>query len=210
MKAYSDDLRTRIILDSNAGMRTKALAIKHHVSPAWVRNLKRLRRETGSISPRPRTSGRYRRFPLDRLPELEGLLKKGAIANGLQAKYPMLKTLYLANREGWRAWLANHHAAETEVWLIYYKKQTARPRIPYEHAVEEALCFGWIDSNVRRIDDERFAQKFTPRRNRTKWSSLNKQRMRKLIRDEGASHINSRRKRRRAERLRLSAFLIAT
>src|SRR5579872_2165348 len=95
----------------------------------------------------------------------------------------MLKTLYLTNREEWRAWLAKHHAAETEVWLIYYKKQTAKPRIPYEHAVEEALCFGWIDSIVRRIDDERFAQKFTPRRDRTKWSLSNKQRMQILIRE---------------------------
>jgi uncharacterized protein YdeI (YjbR/CyaY-like superfamily) len=93
------------------------------------------------------------------------------------------KTLYVTNRDEWRAWLARHHASETEVWLIYYKKQSGWPRIPYDDAVEEALCFGWIDSLVKRIDDERFAQKFTPRRDCSKWSALNKRRVRKLIRE---------------------------
>jgi uncharacterized protein YdeI (YjbR/CyaY-like superfamily) len=69
------------------------------------------------------------------------------------------------------------------VWLIYYKKHSGRPRIPYDHAVEEALCFGWIDSIGKRMDDEKFAQKFTPRRDRTNWSALNKRRVRKLIRE---------------------------
>jgi uncharacterized protein YdeI (YjbR/CyaY-like superfamily) len=93
------------------------------------------------------------------------------------------KTLYVTNPEDWRAWLTKHHQSETEVWLIYYKKQSGRPRISYDHAVEEALCFGWIDSIVKKIDDGKFAQKFTPRRNWTKWSMLNKRRLRKLIRD---------------------------
>lgn len=93
------------------------------------------------------------------------------------------KTLYVASREEWRAWLMKHHQSETEVWLIYYKKHTGRPRIPYDHAVEEALCFGWIDSIGKRMDDERFAQKFTPRRDRTNWSALNQRRLRKLIRE---------------------------
>jgi uncharacterized protein YdeI (YjbR/CyaY-like superfamily) len=93
------------------------------------------------------------------------------------------KTLYVASREEWRAWLEDHHRSETEVWLIYYKKQSGRPRIPYDHAVEEAICFGWIDSIVKRMDDERFAQKFTPRRDASRWSALNKRRLRKLIRD---------------------------
>jgi uncharacterized protein YdeI (YjbR/CyaY-like superfamily) len=93
------------------------------------------------------------------------------------------KTLYVTSREKWRAWLTKHHRSETEVWLIYYKKHTGRPRIPYDHAVEEALCFGWIDSIGKRMDDEKFAQKFTPRRDWTNWSVLNKRRMRKLIRE---------------------------
>ena len=91
------------------------------------------------------------------------------------------KTLYVTTREKWRAWLTKHAQSETEVWLIYYKKHTGRPRIPYDDAVEEALCFGWIDSIGKRMDDERFAQKFTPRRDWTNWSALNKRRLRKLI-----------------------------
>ena len=95
----------------------------------------------------------------------------------------MRKTLYVTRREDWRAWLAKHCRSEKGVWLIFYKKHTDRPRIPYEHAVEEALCFGWIDSLVKRIDDEKFAQKFTPRRDGSKWSGLNKRRLRKLVRE---------------------------
>ena len=64
------------------------------------------------------------------------------------------KTLYVTNRGDWRAWLEKNHETEKEVWLIYYKKHTDRPRIPYDDAVEEALCFGWIDSIVQKIDDE--------------------------------------------------------
>jgi uncharacterized protein YdeI (YjbR/CyaY-like superfamily) len=71
------------------------------------------------------------------------------------------KTLYVTSREEWRDWLKKHYQSETEVWLIYYKKHTGRPRISYDHAVEEALCFGWIDSIVKKMDDEKFAQKFT-------------------------------------------------
>jgi len=78
-------------------------------------------------------------------------------------------------------WLQRHHNTETEVWLIYYKKTSARPRVPYDDAVEEALCFGWVDSLVKRIDDEKFAQKFTPRKNRQKWSDHNKKRARAMI-----------------------------
>jgi uncharacterized protein YdeI (YjbR/CyaY-like superfamily) len=93
----------------------------------------------------------------------------------------MSKTLYVSTREEWRAWLARHHESETEVWLIYYKKESDRPRIPYDDAVEEALCFGWVDSLVQRIDDEKYAQKYSPRRARSKWSPSNLRRMRKLI-----------------------------
>ena len=93
------------------------------------------------------------------------------------------KMLYVTSREAWRTWLAKHHQSESAVWLVYYKKQTGRPRILYDDAVEEALCFGWIDSIVKRIDDAKFAQKFTPRKDCTKWSALNKRRVRKLIRE---------------------------
>ena len=93
------------------------------------------------------------------------------------------KMLHVASREEWRAWLMKHYQSETEVWLIYYKKHTGQPRISYDHAVEEALCFGWVDSTVKRIDDEKFAQKFTPRRDCAKWSAINITRVRKLIRE---------------------------
>jgi len=93
------------------------------------------------------------------------------------------KTLHVTSREEWRTWLRKHYQSESEVWLIYFKKHTGRPRISYDHAVEEALCFGWIDSIGKRLDEDRFAQKFTPRRDRTNWSMLNKRRVRTLIRE---------------------------
>ncbi len=91
------------------------------------------------------------------------------------------KTLYVTNRDDWRAWLEKNYETEKEVWLIYYKKHTARPAISYDYAVEEALCFGWIDSIIRRIDDERYARKFTPRKADSTWSQLNIRRARKMI-----------------------------
>lgn len=90
-------------------------------------------------------------------------------------------TLYLTDRVAWRLWLEEHHHGKREVWLLFYKKHTGKPCIPYDDAVEEALCFGWIDSVVKRIDDERYAQKFTPRRPGGNWSESNRRRVRKLI-----------------------------
>ena len=93
----------------------------------------------------------------------------------------MEKKLYVRNREEWRAWLQEHHRSEKAIWLIYYKKHTGKERIPYDDAVEEALCFGWIDSTVRRIDEETYAQKFTPRNRKSDWSELNRKRAAKMI-----------------------------
>lgn len=90
-------------------------------------------------------------------------------------------TLYVTNRDDWRRWLKRNHSSQKEVWLIYYKKHTRKPSIPYEDSVEEALCFGWIDSILKRIDDEKFARKFTPRNEKSNWSELNKKRARKMI-----------------------------
>jgi uncharacterized protein YdeI (YjbR/CyaY-like superfamily) len=92
-----------------------------------------------------------------------------------------LKTFYAANGQEWRRWLEKNHKTEDEVWLIYYKKASKLPRVPYDDAVREALCFGWVDSLVKRIDDEKYAQKFTPRKNHARWSDLNKKRARELI-----------------------------
>src|ERR1039458_952060 len=91
-----------------------------------------------------------------------------------------LKTLDARDCEQWREWLAKHHASESEVWLVFYKRQTGRPSIAYDDAVNEALCFGWIDSLVRRLDDERYARKFTPRKPGSKWSPANRKRYAQL------------------------------
>ena len=92
------------------------------------------------------------------------------------------KLLYVAERNAWRAWLAEHYDKEKEVWLIYPKKASGKPRIPYNDAVEEALCFGWIDSRVKRIDENSYAQRFSPRNPKSKYSQANKERLRALVR----------------------------
>ena len=97
--------------------------------------------------------------------------------------------LYVTNRKAWRAWLAKNHASEREIWLIYYKKHTGKPRIPYNDAVEEALCYGWIDSIVQKIDDARTAQRFSPRRAKSSLSETNKERVRRLLRAKKMTRI---------------------
>ena len=89
--------------------------------------------------------------------------------------------IYITNRKDWRSWLEKNHREKKEVWLIYYKKHTGLPRIPYDDAVEEALCFGWVDSIVRRIDDERYMQKFSPRKDNSNWSESNKKRIEMML-----------------------------
>lgn len=91
------------------------------------------------------------------------------------------KLLHVTDRRAWRAWLKKHYRSETEVWLVYSKKHTGRPRIPYNDAVEEALCFGWIDSTVKGIDQDRYAQRFSVRRAKSSYSQANKERLRSLI-----------------------------
>jgi len=92
-----------------------------------------------------------------------------------------LEKLYLETRQEWRFWLDKYHSIEKGIFLIYYKKHTGKPRIPYDDAVEEALCYGWIDSIVKRIDDEKYMQKFTPRNHKSQWSETNKKRVEKMI-----------------------------
>jgi uncharacterized protein YdeI (YjbR/CyaY-like superfamily) len=91
------------------------------------------------------------------------------------------KTLHVTDRKDWRKWLRKHYKTEQEIWLVYYKKATGKPRIEYNDAVEEALCFGWIDSIVKSLDKERSAQRFSPRRSKSKYSPANKERLRKLL-----------------------------
>jgi uncharacterized protein YdeI (YjbR/CyaY-like superfamily) len=89
--------------------------------------------------------------------------------------------LHASNRKEWRSWLKKHYKSAKDVWLVYNKKETGKPRIPYNDAVEEALCFGWIDSTVRTIDGERFAQRFSPRKPKSLYSQANKERLTRLI-----------------------------
>jgi len=91
--------------------------------------------------------------------------------------------LHMSNIAEWRAWLERNHDAEKEVWLVFYKRQSGKPNISYDDAVGEALCFGWIDSIIKRIDEDRFARKFTPRKTNSKWSELNKNRAERMTRE---------------------------
>jgi len=91
------------------------------------------------------------------------------------------KLLYITSREEWRDWLERHYKSEKEIWLVYYKKHTGQARIPYNEAVEEALCFGWIDSTVRGIDADRYAQRFSVRKQKSQYSQANKERLRELV-----------------------------
>ena len=92
-----------------------------------------------------------------------------------------VKPLQVADRDAWRAWLQENHAIETGVWLVILRKHAARPGIRYEEALDEALCFGWIDGLMRSVDSETFILRFSPRKSRSIWSEGNKQRVERLI-----------------------------
>ena len=85
------------------------------------------------------------------------------------------------NRDAWRVWLEKNHARENELWLVLYKKNSNKPTVTYDEAVEEALCFGWIDGVIKGIDDEKYATRFSPRRSGSIWSESNKKRVAKMI-----------------------------
>ncbi|HSK87106.1 MAG TPA: YdeI/OmpD-associated family protein [Anaerolineales bacterium] len=91
------------------------------------------------------------------------------------------KTLHVTDRKDWRKWLRGHYKTEKEIWLVYSKKETGKPRIAYNDAVEEALCFGWIDSTVKTLDQKRTAQRFSPRKPKSNYSPANKERLRRLV-----------------------------
>jgi uncharacterized protein YdeI (YjbR/CyaY-like superfamily) len=86
------------------------------------------------------------------------------------------RTLEVRTRQAWRDWLQEHHATVSEVWLVFLKGEARSKGVSYEDAVEEALCFGWIDSLVKRLDDARYARKFTPRKADSRWSTSNRRR----------------------------------
>ena len=95
----------------------------------------------------------------------------------MPAKPPVtLDTLDVRNRQDFRKWLKRHHDSLSEIWLVFHKRHTGVTSIKYDDAVEEALCFGWIDSIIRRLDDARYTRKFTPRKADSKWSTVNRRR----------------------------------
>jgi uncharacterized protein YdeI (YjbR/CyaY-like superfamily) len=93
------------------------------------------------------------------------------------------KTLDIKNRHEWRKWLEKNHDKEKDIWLIYYKKSSGKPRIPYRDCVEEALCYGWIDGILKTIDTEKYCQRFSPRRKDSNLSDINRELVRKMIKE---------------------------
>jgi uncharacterized protein YdeI (YjbR/CyaY-like superfamily) len=91
------------------------------------------------------------------------------------------ETLYVTDRDSFRKWLIENHQKKKEIWLVQYKKAAKKPSIKYVEAVEEALCFGWIDNIEKSIDAERYALRFSPRRQKSNWTNTNKDRARKMI-----------------------------
>jgi uncharacterized protein YdeI (YjbR/CyaY-like superfamily) len=102
---------------------------------------------------------------------------------GGTGKEQLMEILVFANPAEWRAWLEVHHASEQEAWVILYKKKYAEKGLTLAEAVEEALCFGWIDSVLKPIDEEKYALRYSPRKSRSVWSESNKQRVEKLIQE---------------------------
>jgi uncharacterized protein YdeI (YjbR/CyaY-like superfamily) len=88
---------------------------------------------------------------------------------------------YAPDRAAWRAWLAENHQSKVGVWLIYYKKNSGKPSIPYPEAVKEALCYGWIDSKINKLDEVSYKQVFTPRKPKSVWSKVNKEYLQELF-----------------------------
>lgn len=91
-----------------------------------------------------------------------------------------IKTLEVRSRVRWRAWLEKHHHSELEIWLVFHKRHTGKAWILYGDALDEALCFGWVDSRIRRLDDDRYALRFTPRKPDSRWSNVNRKRYAEL------------------------------
>ena len=92
-----------------------------------------------------------------------------------------MKTLYCKTIQEWRSWLKENHDRASVIWLIFYKKETRKPSVSYPDALDEALCYGWIDSLIKKFDEEKYARKFTPRKLESKWSDINKAKVEKLI-----------------------------
>lgn len=104
----------------------------------------------------------------------------GPLVVGLSETMADLTTLEFRNRDQWRTWLAKHHASSPGIWLVCHKRHTGKKSMSYEDMVREALCYGWIDSLVKRLDEDRYVIKVTPRRPTSKWSEINRKRWAEL------------------------------
>ena len=91
------------------------------------------------------------------------------------------ETVRVRNRDDWRRWLAKHHADKKEIWLVYYKKTSGKQGISYDESVEEALAYGWIDGQIKTIDEQSYAGRFTRRKPTSNWSESNIARVKKLL-----------------------------
>jgi len=92
-----------------------------------------------------------------------------------------METVFAKDRDEWRRWLAKNFSRSEEIWLVFYKKFAGKPSVSYDHAVEEALCFGWIDGMKKKLDEECYAFRFTPRKPNSRWSKSNLERVERLI-----------------------------
>jgi uncharacterized protein YdeI (YjbR/CyaY-like superfamily) len=94
-----------------------------------------------------------------------------------------MKPIYFKSPQEFYDWLEEHHQTETEVYVGFYKSHTGKRAMSWSESVDQALCFGWIDGKVNRIDDDRYMQRFTPRRRGSNWSNINVEKVAKLIED---------------------------
>jgi uncharacterized protein YdeI (YjbR/CyaY-like superfamily) len=110
-------------------------------------------------------------------------------------KFDLNNALLFKKKEEWRKWLEQNHLKFKEIWLIHYKKSSNKKNLTHHDAVEEALCFGWIDSTLKKIDEDRYILRYTPRKNKSVWSKINKETAERMIMQgkmtqEGLEKIN--------------------
>lgn len=91
------------------------------------------------------------------------------------------KAIYFEDRKKWRSWLQRHHDKSNEIWIIHYKKSSIKNGLTHDEAVMEALCFGWIDSKLKSIDEDRYILRYSPRKSKSVWSKINKEKAEELI-----------------------------
>ena len=127
----------------------------------------------------PLESGR--RFLYGSATDATGRFRRGSMQSAESATMEIGETLYVTSPAAFRRWLRDNHDEKAEIWLVRYKARTGKASIDYLEAVEEAICYGWIDGFVKSMDADRYATRFTPRRPKSHWSDSNIQRARRMI-----------------------------